>query len=752
MQAGQVWDAVAQPELSPHQLFKRFRAGSATPHELAKVLRNNQGMQNTIKVSALDAYTEATPPATVPPGDWMDLRHKLTPSEQWPEDVPTPPLCVSRGQANVTKLQKCLVQMDDIDWSDQAQQKHGNATLTRAAHDRIGVAKIIFMFSDDLLTHVFRHAWWLEWKEPLEQIFASIGVDPNKIIRCMLARLPPKTHIGIHHDTGRWATVSHRVHVPIFTDPTKVVFRSGRTPSTMHRWAFNEGECFELNNRAKHQVYNGWSRERVHLIFDWVEDLEVLRKIRFMQLGRGQVEILSRRGVIGIQRTSDDGNTEIADTGTDSNPGTVDALVTTDARAQDLLPALIREDQCPVPKTTRVLESTMRLWASCTASYGLDGAEAFFLLFKAYCLGEVLLEDFVAAVGDQFGTDWLWNIEGDLVCACSDHARRTKLYTWYQFPHLNIADDRSPLFKPLHLTAPLPHFIILGAMKCGTTSLFNYILQHPQAIGGRQKEPHLFDWRWDYLNAHGLSEDMDYGAEALFRSRYLDPGRVQSLSLAKKMAYFFDVDAMTSDPALICGDGSPSYLMGGSMVAARIRSINPHARFLVILRDPVARAMSHYNMMKDKNDKHLGESSFESVVDEDIAKLQAAGVSENGTVDLDMFDQQYLRSLPYGHGAHSYVGRGLYAPLLQTWFRAVGRENVLVLRLDEMQHNVQAVMDRVYNHLGLAPFKLESTEPKLVRKGRYVVDFDEGVLEKLRQFYAPHEQALEALLGSPGAV
>ena len=62
MQAGQVWDAVAQPELSPHQLFKRFRAGSATPHELAKVLRNNQGMQNTIKVSALDAYTEATPP------------------------------------------------------------------------------------------------------------------------------------------------------------------------------------------------------------------------------------------------------------------------------------------------------------------------------------------------------------------------------------------------------------------------------------------------------------------------------------------------------------------------------------------------------------------------------------------------------------------------------------------------------------------------------------------------------------------
>ena len=66
------------------------------------------------------------------------------------------------------------------------------------------------------------------------------------------------------------------MHIPVFTNPQRVAFLAGLTPSTMQRVNFVEGYCLELNNRAKHAVFNGWDQGRVHFIFDWVEGLETL--------------------------------------------------------------------------------------------------------------------------------------------------------------------------------------------------------------------------------------------------------------------------------------------------------------------------------------------------------------------------------------------------------------------------------------------------------------------------------------------
>lgn len=162
-------------------------------------------------------------------------------------------------------------------WSSDGQKTNdlSETGLKRPYHDGLGVGKIIFKFTDDLLTQCFELPWWEEWEQLyFRPIFTAIGIRSDQVVRCLLARMPSDCLIDVHHDTGRWTHVTHRMHVPIFTHPPSVAFLSGRTPETMLRYDFVEGACYELNNRAKHAVYNSWEQPRVHLIFDWIEATE----------------------------------------------------------------------------------------------------------------------------------------------------------------------------------------------------------------------------------------------------------------------------------------------------------------------------------------------------------------------------------------------------------------------------------------------------------------------------------------------
>lgn len=89
--------------------------------------------------------------------------------------------------------------------------------------------------------------------------------------------MPPDLCIPPHHDTGFWVHHTHRIHVPIITEPDSVVFAVGPTVETMKRYRLEEGCIAELNNQAKHAVHNCWDHYRTHLIFDYVEDYPMPR-------------------------------------------------------------------------------------------------------------------------------------------------------------------------------------------------------------------------------------------------------------------------------------------------------------------------------------------------------------------------------------------------------------------------------------------------------------------------------------------
>lgn len=212
---------------------------------------------------------------------------------------------------------------------------------------------------------------------------------------------------------------------------------------------------------------------------------------------------------------------------------------------------------------------------------------------------------------------------------------------------------------------------------------------------------------------------------------------------------------------LASGEASPSYLIYGE-VPERMKRVAPHAKFLVLVRDPVERAYSHYNMTRDpvgspfvkkiRGTHVLGDRTFEDVVDEDMKNLKACHAAcglRRPVADRCM--ESYMRGLPDGHGAHCYVGRGLFAMQLKHWFRYFDRSQFLVVSTEALRtpEGCQRQMDRVFEFLELPRFTLPDTTPKNTAKqrGRKPEPMADKTRRKLREFFEPHNKELFDLIG-----
>lgn len=250
---------------------------------------------------------------------------------------------------------------------------------------------------------------------------------------------------------------------------------------------------------------------------------------------------------------------------------------------------------------------------------------------------------------------------------------------------------------------PLPHFLLIGAQKAGTTSLYDAIAQHPRVVHALGKGVHYFD-------AAGR------GA-AWYRSNFpvvLRPGR--------------------DDPArapFLTGEASPEYLPH-PLAPARVAALVPGVRLLAVLRDPVDRAVSHYH-----HSRALGTESLP--LREALAREAERVAGELARVAADpRADSVALRH-------HAYVTRSRYAEQLARWLALFPREQLLAVRFEDLVADPPAVLDRVFAFLGLPP--APSVTVRRLNARRY--DDVPGVRAALRAELAPAEDDLERLLG-PG--
>jgi hypothetical protein len=216
------------------------------------------------------------------------------------------------------------------------------------------------------------------------------------------------------------------------------------------------------------------------------------------------------------------------------------------------------------------------------------------------------------------------------------------------------------------ITSPgrlLPDYLMIGTQRGGTTSLYKYLVRHPAHAHALTKELRFFDLHY----ARGL---------AWYRSCF--PSTAYRAYLKR-----------TKGLDLVVGEASPDYLFH-PQVPVRVSRHLPEARFVVVLRDPVERAHSHYWHQVKRGHEDL---TFEEAVDREPERLA-------GELERLQRDPTYV-SYEYHH--HSYVARGRYAEQLERWFDRFGRDRFLVERSEDFFADPDAVARRVQAFLGLPP-------------------------------------------------
>ena len=247
----------------------------------------------------------------------------------------------------------------------------------------------------------------------------------------------------------------------------------------------------------------------------------------------------------------------------------------------------------------------------------------------------------------------------------------------------------------------LPDFIIIGAQKSGTTSLYAHLSQHPQLWPSIVKEVHYFDGGRDpTLNNFEMGEAW-YRAHFPFKK------------LVGKHQEVFEA--------------SPLYIFN-PWAPRRIFELVPKVKIIAMLRNPTERSISHYFHERRMNRETL--SLCEALQKEDTRL------------------QNVLKKKNYKH--HNFVykaykARGVYKEQLERYLSYFPRQQIMVLKSEDFFNDPSNTIKQVFEFVGVDPrFKINDLEPRNVAMNRN--DVDPEIYEYLNNYFKPHNQELYELL------
>jgi hypothetical protein len=245
----------------------------------------------------------------------------------------------------------------------------------------------------------------------------------------------------------------------------------------------------------------------------------------------------------------------------------------------------------------------------------------------------------------------------------------------------------------------LPRFLIIGAQRSGTTSLYNWLSQHPDIRPARRKEVHYFDLKseksLDWYRAH-------FPARPAIEWARARTGR-----------------------NVITGEASPYYLFHPA-VPHRVRQALPQVKLIVLLRDPVARAISHYHKERRKGREEL---SMRDAFERESHRLdpERPEIGETGA-----------------HQHKSYVSRGRYAEQLERWFGLFPREQFLIAKSEDVFADPASFFDRVADFVGVASY--DGVDFQAQNAAAYQSP-DVRLMNELYEYFKPYNERLSNLLG-----
>jgi hypothetical protein len=233
-------------------------------------------------------------------------------------------------------------------------------------------------------------------------------------------------------------------------------------------------------------------------------------------------------------------------------------------------------------------------------------------------------------------------------------------------------------------------FLVAGTQKGGTTALDFYLRQHPQLCMASRKEVHFFDN--DDIYAGNVKPDYSYYHQFFRPTPY----------------------------HVFLGETTPSY-MYWQPVPQRIQHYNPDMKWIFILRNPIDRAYSHWNMAR-----YLGKESrpFLQAIEQEIMHLQGKSTSQ-------------LK-------VHAYVNRGFYWQQLSRIWNLFPREQTLILRNEELRVAPQSTLSKVWFFLGVS--ELNNIQAMRRHTRPYTSSMEGQAWDVLKNIYEKDVNRLEAEL------
>jgi Sulfotransferase domain len=258
--------------------------------------------------------------------------------------------------------------------------------------------------------------------------------------------------------------------------------------------------------------------------------------------------------------------------------------------------------------------------------------------------------------------------------------KNPRLFFWWMFHRATT---------PLRV---LPDFLVIGVMKGGTTSFFNYLTRHPQVNPPFRKEIKFFDIHYP----EGLG-----WYRAHFPIRF-------------KMK-----------PGTMTGEATPYYIFHPT-APNRIARVLPSVRLIALLRNPVDRAYSHYNHMVRVGREPL---PFEEAIEHEAERLV-------GEEEKIIADPHYST---FTHLHYSYLARGRYIEQLQKWLAIFPRQQMLILASEELYTSPATAYRKAIEFLGLSAW--EPNDFKVYKQGVYE-EMPDSTRKHLIDYYQPYNQKL----------
>jgi hypothetical protein len=251
------------------------------------------------------------------------------------------------------------------------------------------------------------------------------------------------------------------------------------------------------------------------------------------------------------------------------------------------------------------------------------------------------------------------------------------------------AEDQEPV------TGALPDFVVIGAMKGGTSYFYHLLTQHPLVEPCAKKELHFFDLLFEH-------ESVEW-----YRRCFPTPG-------------------WKDGRRTITGEATP--YMPVRNAPKRMAQVIPEARLIALLRNPVERTYSDYQQVVRKG-------------------------RETRT-----FEEALERKRGRPLGGEGYLSKSIYVDQLLRWSEFFPREQMLVLKSEDFFDNPKQTLNRTFDFLGLPAWEVQAPEPRDTRdkdkyernkrnKGAYKEEMAPATRRRLEAFFEPHNRRLYDHLG-----